>query len=197
MADGKCTAHKSNGDPCPNWPMQGQKVCHAHGGRAPQNKNAASARLAEREARAMADTYGLPIEITPEQAILDEVHRTAGHVAWLAQQVRALEQDALIWGVTKVKEGGDDRGTTQEAVPHAYLKLYQAERAHLAKVSADAIRVGIEARQVKLAESQGAAVAAAIRAILAELQLTAAQKALVSRVVPEQLRALQVAALAN
>lgn len=186
-----CNGHRKDGSPCNGPAVTGADKCRMHLGKK------ASAVIAEVKVRAMADTYGLPIEITPEQAILDEVHRTAGHVAWLAQQVRALDRDALIWGVTKVKEGGDDRGTTQEAVPHAYLKLYQAERAHLAKVSADAIRVGIEARQVKLAESQGAAVAQAIRAILAELQLTAAQKALVSKVVPEQLRALQVAALAN
>jgi len=137
------------------------------------------------------------VQITPEAAILAEVHRTAGHVAWLEQQIRAVAPEDLIWGTTKIKEGGDDRGTTQEAVPHVLLKLYQQERAHLAKVCADAIRCGIEERQVKLAESQGVLVARALRAILDGLNLTAAQKALAVKIVPEQLRAMQAAALTN
>lgn len=138
----------------------------------------------------MVDTYGLPVEITPEQAILAEVHRTAGHVAWLEQQVHEMSSRDLIWGVTRVKEGGDDRGTTEEAIPHAFLKLYREERAHLARVCADAIRAGIEDRRVKLAEAQGTMVANAIRAILADLKLTAAQQALVGTVVPQHLREL-------
>lgn len=187
----RCTANnKESGDRCRNGHGAGGKVCGKHGGKAAQNKAAAKSRTAEKKARALVATYGLPVKISPEQAILDEVHRSAGHVAWLEQVVHALEPDDLIWGVTKTKQGGEDYGTTEEAVPHAYLKLYLTERAHLAKVCADAIRVGIEARQVKLAEEQGAMVAKAVRAILDDLQLTAAQRALIPTIVPLHLRDL-------
>lgn len=162
----------------------------------------------------MAATYGLKVETTPEAAILDEVQWTAGHVAWLRERVQEIEatpaafdpddpdsvqalRDSLTWGVTKRKTGGDDHGVTEEAAPHIWLRLYQQERAHLVKVAAEAIRIGIQDRQVKLAEQQGALVARVLHAILDGLELTAAQKALALKVVPEQLRALQATALTN
>lgn len=188
----RCTANnRESGERCRLRHEPGGTVCaQFHGGAAGHIRAKARVRAREQGARAMVDTYGLPVEVTPEQAILAEVHRTAGHIAWLEQQIRALDPEALIWGVTRVKEGGEDRGTTEEAGVHVWLKLYQAERAHLAKVAADAIRVGIEARQVKLAEEHGSLVAQAIRGILADLKLTAAQRALVPTIVPQHLRAL-------
>jgi hypothetical protein len=41
----RCTAHKNNGDPCPNWAMLGQQICHTHGGGSPQARHAAAVRL--------------------------------------------------------------------------------------------------------------------------------------------------------
>lgn len=187
----RCTAtNRESGERCRRKHAKGGKVCASHGGNAKQVRGKAEQRTAVERVKKLVATYGLPIEITPEQAILEEVHRTAGHVAWLEQQVHALTEGELVWGITRVKEGGEDRGVTEEATPHAFLKLYQAERSHLAKVCADAIRVGIEERQVKLAEQQGALVAQAIRAILDDLKLTSAQRAMISEVVPRHLRAL-------
>jgi hypothetical protein len=192
MNRAKCVGHKSDGsgEPCANWPMHGQTVCHAHGGKAKQNRKAAAERMADQAVRVLADTYGLPVETTPEQAILDEVQRTAGHVAWLEQQVHALTRGELVWGITKVKTGGDDGGVTEEAVPHALLRLYQEERKHLVTVCAAALRAGIEERRVKLAEQQGALVAQVIRAILGDLDLSLEQQARVPDVVPRHLRLL-------
>lgn len=190
----RCTARcKESGERCRHGTRGLAKVCATHGGKARQVRE----RTREREVKALVVTYGLPIDITPEAALLAEVHRAAGHVAWLEAQIRLLPEDELTWGITRVKEGGDDRGTTREAQPHVYVRLYQAERAHLAKVCTDAIRNGIQDRQVKLAEQQGAAVAGVLRAILDGLDLTPVQKALALKIVPEQLRALQAAAPTN
>lgn len=180
-----CTGHnKGTGDPCPTPPVRSTDKCRMHLGRS------ASSVIAEDKARKAMATYGLPIETSPAEALLSEVHRTAGHVAWLAAKVAELEEHELTWGTTQIKTGGQDGGTTEAAEPHVWLKLYQEERKHLVRVCADAIRCGIEERRVKLAEAQGTLVAGLIRSILADLNLTAEQLALVSEVVPRRLREL-------
>lgn len=146
--------------------------------------------VADAKIRAAMATYGLPIETSPAEALLSEVHRTAGHVAWLQAQVAELEEHDLTWGTTQIKTGGQDGGTTEAAEPHVLLRLYQAERTHLVRVCAEAIRCGIEERRVKLAEAQGALVAGVVRAILGDLNLSPEQQALVSEVVPRRLREL-------
>lgn len=168
----------------------GEGPCKLHGGSTPSVAKGSHLRLVERKARAVMETYGLPIETSPADALLAEVHRTAGHVAWLQQRVADLEEHDVVWGTTQIKTGGQDGGTTEAAEPHVWLRLYQQERAHLVKVSAEAIRCGIEERRVKLAESQGALVAGVIRAILGDLSLTPEQQAMVSEVVPRRLREL-------
>lgn len=187
----RCTGtNKESGERCLRYHATGGKVCAMHGGNAKQVRGKAKKRTAVEKVKDLVATYGLPIDIAPEQAILDEVHRTAGHVAWLEQQVHALTEGELVWGITRVKEGGEDYGTTEEAVPHALLKLYNEERDRLVRVCTAALKAGIEERRVKLAEQQGALVANVIRAILNDLNLTPAQSALVSEIVPKHLRAL-------
>lgn len=197
----RCWARaKGSGNQCTQPCASGQNVCRYHGGAAPQNKAKAKERIVEQKAAALMATYGLKVETTATEALLEEVQWTAGHVAWLRERVQEIEGAALVegmdrehplvWGVTKEKIGGEDRGTTEEAAPSIWLKLYQQERAHLVKVCSEAIRAGIEERRVRLAESQGALVAQAIRAILADLGLTTEQQARVAEVVPRHLRAL-------
>ncbi|MFE2969907.1 hypothetical protein ACFXKC_40820 [Streptomyces sp. NPDC059340] len=185
---------------CGQAAMPGQNVCKFHGGAAPQSLRAAEQRIAEEKARVLVQTYGRKIETTATAALLDEVQWTAGHVAWLRERVHEIESVAavagtdrehpLVWGVTREKSGGEDHGTTEEAAPNVWLKLYQQERTHLVKVCEAAIRAGIEERRVRLAEEQGALVAQVIRLILADLNLSAEQRQLVPQIVPRHLRAL-------
>jgi len=196
----RCWGRKNTGTQCGQIAMRGQNVCKNHGGKAPQNLAKAEERLTEEKARVLVETYGRKIETTATEALLDEVKWSAGHVAWLRERVQEIEAQAvvagadhehpLVWGVTRKKTGGDDFGTTTEAVPNVWLKLYQQERTHLVKVCSEAIRAGIEERRIKLAEQEGALVAQAIRSILADLNLTEKQLALVPEVVPRHLRAL-------
>jgi len=196
----RCWGRKSTGAQCGQIAMRGQNVCKIHGGKAPQALAKAEERLTEDRARVLVETYGRKIETTATEALLDEVKWSAGHVAWLRERVQKIEVDAvvagadrehpLVWGITREKTGGEDRGTTTEAAPNVWLKLYQQERTHLVKVCSEAIRAGIEERRIKLAEQEGALVAQAIRAILADLDLTEEQLARVPEVVPRHLRAL-------
>ena len=135
-------------------------------------------------------TLGLPREIDPGTALLEEVCRTAGIVAWLDAKVRALDEDSLTWGVTRVKDDGDDRGTTSEAKPNVWYQLLADERKHLVAVCTAALRAGVDERRVRLAEQQGDLIASVIQAILGDLRLSAAQQKLVPTVVPRHLRAV-------
>lgn len=190
----KCTGHKANGEQCGKWAMIGQLVCDTCGGRAPQAKAKAVERVMELRARREMETYGLPLDVSPGDALLDEVRYTAGHVAWLRERIRELEDRDLVWGVTEEtdQQASEFPGvnTTRGAKPNVWVELYMRERKHLVDAAKAAIAAGIEERKVRLAEQQGALVAMVIRGILADLELTPGQKERVSEVVPRRLRAL-------
>ncbi|WP_285240077.1 hypothetical protein [Pseudarthrobacter sp. MEB009] len=193
-----CGAKNKKAEPCGLGPVPGATRCGRHGGKAPQVQKKAAERLAEQEAQRImtnaVKTLGLPKDIDPGKALLDEIHWTAGHVAWLREKVQELENEQLVWGKTQHEDGVGPQGavdvTTEKAGPSVWYELYMKEREHLAKVCALALRAGIEERKVKLAESQGALVAEAIRAILGALNLSPEQQALVPQIVPQQLRLL-------
>ena len=187
----KCTAtSKQTGQRCGAWATPGTNVCRFHGGAAKQVKTKAAQRLTEAQARADVARFAARTDLHPAEALLDLVHYQAGVVAYWRSRVDQLEDQALEWGTTRVKEGGDDRGTTQEAKPHvAYALLREAQR-DLAEYATAALKAGVEERRVQLAERHGNLVAGAIRAILADLGLSPEQEALVGEVVPRHLRAL-------
>src|SRR3954468_7184152 len=194
---GRCGARKRQGEgtceQVAGWGTDhvGAGHCKLRGGSTPKQAAVAVPRAIEARARAAVATYGVPVDTTATQALLDEVQRTAGHVAWLGDRVREIElvaatdrEHPLVWGVTKEKHGGEDRGITEEAAPSVWLRLYQQERGHLVKVCEAAIRAGIEERRVQLAERQGVLVAQVIKRILGDLQLSPEQSARVPEVVP-------------
>ena len=146
--------------------MHGQRVCVTHGGASPQARAAAERRLADREAMLATKTFGLPIEVDPHTALLQELHRTAGVVEWLGSMVQTLDADAVAWGTTKVVVGGPDHGRTSEAGRNVWVSLWQDERKHLTAVAAACAKAGIEERRVLLAESQGRVLAGVVQRIL-------------------------------
>ncbi|KAB2347324.1 hypothetical protein [Actinomadura rudentiformis] len=146
-------------------------------------------------------TYGLPREVDPGQALLEEVHRTAGHVAWLGMRVAELEESELVWGVVeetdKPPSYGDDgelRGggleTKRKAVPHAYVTLYGQERDRLARVAKAAIDAGVSERVVAVYEQVATAYVQVLERVLDRLELSEAQRRQVPEVVQGELRAI-------
>jgi len=191
----KCAGHaKSSGKQCTAWPIRGGKVCVKHGGKAGQVRAAATRRLQEQAAELAVATYGLPLDVSPTDALLDEVKWTAGHVAWLRARVQEMETDAPSWGKTKREDHGATEfpgiNQTESAVPPVLLDLYQRERKHLVDVCRAALAAGVEERRVRLAESQGQLLAQVIKSILGDLDLTPEQSAKVSEIVPRHLRAI-------
>lgn len=116
--------------------------------------------------------YGAPINIDPHQALLDEVHRAAGHVAWLEAKVRALNDNEL------------SESTIGGKVPNFWIRWYTDERQRLLVAAATCIKAGVAERQVQVAEEQGRILAVSIRRILDQLGLSAEQQ----RAAPEVVR---------
>lgn len=160
-----CGAKTRKGEPCGRprgWgtPHPGYGNCKNHGGCTPNGIKAA-----EKEAAGQAvAVYGLPREIDPHAALIEELHRTAGHVAYMAQMIRDLEGDSAL----KQYQRGDN-GTIER--PSVWIELYHEERKHFASVAKTCIAVGIEERRVKLAEQQGELMAQVVRGILADLDV--------------------------
>jgi hypothetical protein len=157
-----CGAKTRSGGHCAKpagWGTKHQGIgrCRLHGGNSPTHN-----RSAERaQAAAAVATYGLPREVDPHTALLEELHRTAGIVAWLSAQVGELAENEVHGPV------GDGEHPRHE--PSVWIRLHQEERGHLARVAKTCVDVGIEERRVRLAESQGELLAQVIRSVLADL----------------------------
>lgn len=164
------------------------------------------AKAAEAAERAVT-TLGLSRDVSPSEALLEEVRWTAGHVDWLRDRVREVERDELVWGKTKEKSGSLDPDgipaaeVTESAAPSVWYDLYERERKHLVVVCTAALRAGVEERRVALAESQGAMVGQAFGRILDGMydaliaagmasDLHDAWAAATTLIVPRELRAL-------
>lgn len=157
--DRRCTAQsKQQKRRCAKWAEPGQTVCRFHGGAAPQVKAKAAANLQAQSAAAAVVTFGLPQDISPEDALYQELHRTAGAVAYIQGLVQTLDAGQL---------GQSTRNSGR--VPSIWVDLYQRERKHLADVAATCIRVGLEERRVRIIEEQGQAVADLLRKVLTDL----------------------------
>ncbi len=100
-------------------------------------------------------TYGLPREVSAHQALAEELFRTAGHVAWLAEEVRKLEREDVSGPV-----GG---GENPRYEPNVLVRMLLEERKHLLDVSKTCVAVGIEERKVELAEQTAQTIAQVIR----------------------------------
>ena len=195
----RCTAKaKSTGVQCARYAIEGASTCRVHGSGSRKAKAAAARRVEEAKAAEAAEravtTLGLSRDVSPSEALLEEVRWTAGHVDWLRDRVREVERDELVWGKTKWKQtdsaDGPIKETVEGATPSVWYDLYEKERKHLVAVCTAALRAGVEERRVRLAEAQGAQVAEVIRAILDDLSLTLEQQQKVATVVPARLRLL-------
>jgi len=164
----------------------GDGRCKLHGGSTRNGKRAA---MTERVHKAR-DTFGLPVEIDPTEALLQEVYRTQGHVMWLGLQVQQLRKGDVAWGITKLKHGGDDHGTTYEAKVNAFVSLYQAERKHLVAVTKAAIDAGVEEKRLSLEQHRAELVVEMLGSIFDNLDLTPEQGAKLDELVPRALTAI-------
>jgi len=196
----RCTATaKGTGERCKRRPIVGGTVCAKHGGASPQVKAAAKRNRDRATAQAKLTQLGRPRAIDPHAALLEELHRTAGLVEWLGQQVAALKQDELTWGTVRETHGahqdeGEKSRTVKQAGVHVMVKLWQEERRNFVVVARACIDAGIEERRVRLEEAAGQQLASVVRTVL-DRMLAAVMAAVLEVLDDEQARSVIRAAL--
>jgi P27 family predicted phage terminase small subunit len=190
----ECSKHRSNGQPCHQTAViPGTDACYKHVG---MSREAAREKGAARLAR----MYGSPAEVTPGEALLEEVRYSAGHVRELRARVSAIaEQDGpdglpgsgLFFGTTAERDMGDGIVVTERrAGPHVILRAYNDERDHLVRAALAAHTAGAQEGAVEAARLLGAGLSRLLDVIFAGLELSAHQReVLVPQVVPAAIRA--------
>lgn len=172
--DSKCQGRKVSEDGYCKQPAGhgtehvGYGRCKKHGGNTPNGKKAAAKLMAE----SLAHAYGLPKDIDPQDALIEELHRTAGHVGYLQTLVAALEEDDLHG---EVGTTGHSEGKTflAKSEPNVLVRMYQTERKMLERIAKSCIEAGIEERRVRIAEDQGKLFAQVVQGILKDLDIDA------------------------
>ncbi|MGY1719294.1 HGGxSTG domain-containing protein [Blastococcus sp. SYSU DS0552] len=123
-----CGATTRTGGQCRQPRMRGTSRCKLHGGKAPQVQQKAREVVAQSVVAREMRYYGEPRGISAIDALVQELHRTQGHVDYLGQQVAARPQDT------------------------ALLAVYAAERDHLSKLADAMVRNKLDQRQAVLSE---------------------------------------------
>lgn len=169
-----CGGHKKDRSPCLNPPMHAQKVCAKHGGRAPQAKRAAAARILEREVAATMERLdGRPVD-NP----LTELAAVGGRArAWM-NLMESRVQKLLATDDTEVGKSGDGiryRGGAGEQL-RAEVALYERAMDRLGRFLVDYGRLNIDDRLARITEKQAELVEKALLAVLGEMGLDVKQQ---------------------
>lgn len=159
--DGRCGALKKNGEECKlraghGTEHVGRGTCKLHGGNSPSHV----AKAQREEAVEAVERYGLAVEVDPNDALLEELHRCAGHVSWLNVKVSELQGD---------QGAGLIQSSPAGLRPSVWVELYHLERKRLTDVAKTCLDAGIDERRVVVAEKTGQLFAQAIEGILSDL----------------------------
>jgi hypothetical protein len=158
QSEGTCTRPAGWGTP-----HAGVGRCKLHGGSTPSHVAAAQ----KETARLAAQTYGVPREVNPIQAMVELLHDAAGAVAWLREIIRSKEPDALVWGIADEidKGSGEFPGIDRKhaAAPSVWLQRYDVERRLMLDVSRDLAKLGIEWDAREAIRREGAVLARVAR----------------------------------
>lgn len=173
---GRCGAKKRKGGLCGlpkgyGTEHSGIGRCRFHGG----NTTAHNANAAKQRAQMM----GAPIDMNPLDALIWCIRITAGEVQFCTEMMESLEKEEWLEYTMIGKQ------------LHVWAKERQKAVDRLAKMSKDALGLGIAERAVRLAEQYGSTIAKLLKGVMADLDLTDEQKKLAPVVVRKHLQLIE------
>lgn len=179
----QCKATARTGAQCSNPPILGGTVCRMHGGSAPAAKAAAARRRAaeavEAEAQAILAHEGFAGVSSP----LEELSRLANEA--LAVKTASAARVNALTSITTTSLLGVEALKVE-------VQLYERAMDRAVRFLDILAKSGFEERRLRIDEQTAQQFVTVMRNVLARLDLTPAQQALVGTVVSEELRALNV-----
>lgn len=193
MSPKKCGAHDNHrnnrGEPCGAYVVKGTRACPRHSGKTLERAKAEGA------LRTAVLQWGLgDVCADPGEVLLRLVTQSAHRAQALAAELEQLATESPSLRDALIGDAYGEFGKQGEYI-RGLARMEAEERDRCASFATKAIAAGLAERQVRLAEQQGALMAAAVKAILDDLGLTPAQQALVGEVVPRHLRAITTGGL--
>jgi hypothetical protein len=170
-----CGARRRDGQTCRLFAGQGTShkgvgKCKLHGGSTPTHIASAIITTVKREAL----QFGEELDLQPAEALLAMLRLSAGQVAFIRGQLAQMSEEQR-----------------DEFHGQVLLRMWGEERDRTARIAEAALRVGIEEKQVRIAERYGALLASLIAGILTDLALTPEQQELARMCVPRRLLELE------
>lgn len=180
-----CHATRTDGEPCRNPAKPGLEVCGFHGGNTPAAKAKAARVVREQKAREAMLRFGGPVTVDPVTALTQELHRSAGMVEWVAQQLgmTPASHSGLVAPVSIFHAAVTDeelgngpalmiREETEAGfrfVENPLIAIYREERKHLAAVATACVRLGLRQIEVEAFVTAARAEAAGVVELLRDL----------------------------
>ena len=132
---------------------------------------------------------GLPIKITPEQAMMRAVWMLAGEVAYMSEKIAELDSP---WEMTTVRTGTDDDGapiTTEVATNrlHPWIRERRKTLAQWTDAAEKAVKANVMQREAATAETLARVALATVEAVLDRLDLADGQRERVPALIDEVL----------
>jgi hypothetical protein len=169
-----CSGHRTDGQPCQAWAINGGEVCAVHGGRAPQVKAAAAVRVAERKAEAI--LAGIA-DFEPVTDPLTQLQRVAGRAVRFVEVLEPV-----------VAELRRIRYTTQTEQIDGRVVLYERSLDRAGKILTDLARLNLDERMARIHEAQAALMTEVFLGALADLGVSPEVQQAGRRAIAERVR---------
>jgi hypothetical protein len=147
----QCQAKTRAGHPCKAPKVRGANRCVRHGGRTSPANNRKRVELAR--TKRLVGKSGLPIAISPAEAMQAELDRSNGNVVFLESIIRELGEGDLVTRLREERRVGKLDSYTSVTVEPAigvWVELWLTERRHSARIANDMVRNGLAAVQLSI-----------------------------------------------